>query len=59
MYSHDFDLAGAGGLSVDGLAAHLGAIVFDFQREMKHAETDRFECRRHLSLATVFAARRV
>ncbi len=27
---YDFDLASPGGLPVDGLAAHLGAIVFDF-----------------------------
>jgi hypothetical protein len=57
--ANDFHLACMGSFSVHSFTPHLGAIVFDFQREMKHAQMDRFKRRRHLSLATVFTARRM
>ena len=55
----DFDLASMRSFSVHSFTAHLGAIVFDFQREMKHAQVHLFKRRRHLSFATVFTARRM
>jgi hypothetical protein len=57
--ANDFDLARMGSFSVHSFTPHLGAIVFDFQREMKHAKVDRFKSRWHLSLASVFTARRM
>jgi hypothetical protein len=54
----DFDLARVRGFSVHRFAAHLGAFGFDPQRKMEHAQMNRFERRRYLSFATVFAASR-
>jgi len=56
--TNDLDLARVRGLSVNGFPAHLGAIGFNLQGEMEHAQVNRLESRRHWSLAPFFTARR-
>jgi len=54
----DLDLARVRGLSVDRFPAHLGAVGFNLQGEMQHAQVNRLESRRHWSLTPFFTARR-